>query len=181
MDIATLVIILVFGLLLCIGFVVIGIYNKLKFYHSRVLVKFHAVSDCLDSRINMIDKIVNFIYNQGYSEDALVMDLNKLALEIKDEINVNNLLELIDKSDKIIMRALVLDGVYEELVESSEYADMIEEFKNNQYKIMYSIEIYNEQVKEYNTYRSKRVVRLVSKIFKFQDYNYYKKRNGVSA
>ena len=40
---------------------------------------------------------------------------------------------------------------------------------------MYAIEVYNEEVSNYNNYKIKKFVDIIFKIFKFESYNYYKK------
>lgn len=166
-------IVLVFAIIIVLGLVIIGIYNKLTFLKNRVLNKFDAINDCLNERIEIIRKIADIIGD--YHEENLIIDLNKLSREINDESIINNLLLLISKSDSLIKKALSLDSVYPELKIDKNYSKIIEEFKNNQYKIMYSIEIYNEEVEVYNNYKNIMGINIISKIFRFKNYNYYKK------
>lgn len=158
-----------------LGILIIGVYNRLSFYNNKVIDKFEAINNCLNERIDIACDIINFFNNDSFNEERLKLDLNNLSHEIKDENNVNNLLSLIDKSDKLLTKSLSMDNIYDSLKNSQEYKKIADKFKNNQYKIMYAIEIYNEEVEEYNNYKNKNIINVISKIFGFIDYNYYKK------
>lgn len=166
-------IVLIFAIIMVLGLIIIGVYNKLIFLRKRVLDKFDAINEGLNERINIIKNIIEII--NDYHEERLVMDLNNLIKEINEESIINNLLLLISKSDDLIKKALSLDSIYPELKGDKNYSKIRENFKNNQYKIMYSIEIYNEEVEVYNNYKNNTGVNIVSKVFRFKDYNYYKK------
>ena len=107
------------------------------------------------------------------------MELNKMKDAILDNNSINDTLPLINVSDDLLKKALSLDSIYNDLLKNKLYTSLKDTFKNNQYKIMYSIEIYNEEVEEYNNYKSKGIANIVSKIFRFSDYSYYKKENDI--
>lgn len=175
MNLASVIIIIIFLVLVVLGILIIGVINKLSFYKNRIIDKFEAINNSLNERIGTSNKIINLLKVGGYNEDELIIQLNNLSNEIKDENDVNNLLVLIDKSDDILTKALSLESIYDNLSSNNEYQELINNFKNNQYKIMYAIEIYNEEVSGYNNYKEKRGINIVSKLFRFGDYNYYKK------
>jgi LemA protein len=171
----TLLIIIVFGILILLGIIVISFYNKLLFKKNRVIEKFTAINDSLNGRITIINKIVNILTNDKYHEDNLILELNKVSNEINKENIINKLLLLISRSDEILKKSLSLENIYPELKNNKEYLKLVDEFKNNQYKLMYAVEIYNEEVGEYNNYKNKNGIKIISKIFKLPNYNYYKK------
>lgn len=175
MNLASIVIIIIFLILIVLGILIIGVYNKLTFYKNRVFDKFKAINSCLNDRVDIINKIIDIINDNSLHEDSLIIDLNKLVTRINEENIVNNLLVLIDESDDILKKALSLDKIYDILKSNNEYMGLVDKFKDNQYKIMYAIEIYNEEVEVYNNYKQNKVINIISKIFKFVDYNYYKK------
>ena len=95
--------------------------------------------------------------------------------KIENENSINGLLLLIDESYQTISKSLNINNIYEELNNNSEFISIRDKFDNNHYKIMYAIEIYNEEVEEYNNYKNKKINNIIAKKFKFEDYNYYKK------
>ena len=133
----------------------------------------------LKERVDIIDSISNIITTNKLHEDNILMELNKMKEAILENSSVNDTLPLINESDDLLKKALSLDSIYDELLKDKIYMNLKDTFKNNQYKIMYSIEIYNEEVEEYNNYKSKGIANIVSKIFRFSDYSYYKKENDI--
>ncbi len=179
MNIAFIVILVIFVILILVGIIGIGFYNKLVFRKMKVIDKFNAVYMSLKERVDIIDSISNIIVANKLHEDNMLMELNKMKEVILENSSVNDTLPLINESDDLLKKALSLDSIYDELLKDKIYMNLKDTFKNNQYKIMYSIEIYNEEVEEYNNYKSKGVANVVSKIFRFSDYSYYKKENDI--
>ena len=175
MNIVIFIIILVFLILTVLGVLVINIYNKLTFYKKKVLNKFNDINDCLNETVNIIKEIISIIKDDKFHEDSLVLELNMLMGKIENENSINGLLLLIDESYQTISRSLSINNIYEELNNNSEFISVRDKFDNNHYKIMYAIEIYNEEVEEYNNYKNKKINNIIAKKFKFEDYNYYKK------
>ena len=175
MNIPTIIIIAIFTVIAILGLIVLTIVNKLTFYKKRILDKFNAVNDILNGRIEIITALIEILSKANYHEDNLLKELSLVSEEINKENAVNNLLLLISKSDNILKKALTLDKIYQELSSNKEYQNLVESFKNNQYKLMYAIEVYNEEVEVYNNYRQNKFIDLVRTIFKFKEYNYYEK------
>lgn len=179
MNIAFIVILVIFIILILVGIIGIGFYNKLVFRKKKVIDKFNFVYVSLKERVDIIDSISNIITTNKLHEDNLLMELNKMKDAILDNNSINDTLPLINVSDDLLKKALSLDSIYNDLLKNKLYTSLKDTFKNNQYKIMYSIEIYNEEVEEYNNYKSKGIANIVSKIFRFSDYSYYKKENDI--
>lgn len=179
MNLSSLIIILIFGILIFLGIIVIIFYTRLCFRRDKVLDKFDSVYDTLHERIEIIESIINIIQEENYPEERIKINLNNLSKELKQENNNNNLILLIDKSNKIIEEALSLETAYPLLRNNKKYLEIKKDFNNNKFKIMYSIEIYNEEVEVYNSYKSKLGINLISQVLKFPDYSYYKKKNDI--
>ena len=84
-------------------------------------------------------------------------------------------MRIINKSNKILKKALSLRKIYPDLKNNVNYKLIGDETEDNQTKIMYAIEIYNEEVDKYNKYREKKIMNTISKIFRFKDYDKYKR------
>lgn len=179
MSLGITLVIVIFSILVLVGIIIIGIYNKILFRKKRVLDKFNSIYLILKERISIIDSICSVLIKNNFHEDNLIMDLNNLKKSIEENNSINETLPLINKTDNLIKKALQLDIIYESLKNNKEYQELKESFKNNQYKIMYSIEIYNEEVEDYNNYIAKKIINLVSKIFRFSNYSYYKKQDDI--
>ena len=175
MEIVIFFIIGLFLILTILGILVINIYNKLIFYKKKVLDKFSDIKGYLYDDVDVIKKVISIIDVSKYHEDSLILKLNTLIDKILNENSVNGLLILIDDVNKCILEVMNLSKIYEELNNNSDFSSAMDKLNNNNYKIMYALEIYNEEVEEYNNYKNGKVNNIVFKIFKFENYNYYKK------
>lgn len=172
---SSIVIVIIFAILTLIGMIIIGLYSRLAFKREKILDKFNSINNFLKERINLILRIIAIIEMPPHHEETLIMELEKIIKEIETEASINNSLTIIGKSNKILKKALALEKVYPELKNNTNYSLIRDEFENNQSKIMYAIEIYNEEVEKYNNYRENKLINLVSKLLRFKDYEKYTK------
>lgn len=179
MNITVFVIIALFVILIVFGIIVISIYSKLTFYKKKVIDKFETINDCLKDIVEIIRGIISIIGGDNFHEDSLIMELNILISKIENEKSINTLLLLIDESYTLINRALNINTIYSELNNNSAFMDLRDKFNNNHYKLMYAVDIYNEEVEAYNNYKNNKFNGKIAKKFKFEDYNYYKKSDDI--
>lgn len=175
MDLPSIIIIVVFSILMLIFFVIFGIYSRLSFKRERVLEKFKAVDQFLDDRRSLMSRIVAFLEAPSYHEDTLSERMENLNIEIGKEVNVNNLVSYVKKSGKMLHKFLSLTEVYPGLAENCNFEVISNEVNNNDTKIMYAIDIYNEEVLNYNSFKSKKYISTISNLFRFKDFDVYKK------
>lgn len=133
------------------------------------------MSECLNERTDIINKLTSILQSNDYFEESLLRELKSLKEEIDKETKTNYLISLIEESDKELEKALNLDNIYDHLKNNQDFLNVKEQFKNNQYKLMYTKEIYNEEAEAYNNYKNKGISKIIAKLFKMPDYNYYKK------
>ena len=175
MNEAWIIIIVLFAILILIGILVITFYNKLLFRKNKAKEKFKSMSECLNERTDIINKLTSILQSNDYFEESLLRELKSLKAEIDKETKTNYLISLIEESDKVLEKALNLDNIYDHLKNNQDFLNVKEQFKNNQYKLMYTKEIYNEEAEAYNNYKNKGISKIIAKLFKMPDYNYYKK------
>ena len=175
MNEAWIIIIVLFAILIIIGILVITFYNKLLFRKNKAKEKFKSMSECLNERTDIINKLTSILQSNDYFEESLLRELKSLKAEIDKETKTNYLISLIEESDKVLEKALNLDNIYDHLKNNQDFLNVKEQFKNNQYKLMYTKEIYNEEAEAYNNYKNKGISKIIAKLFKMPDYNYYKK------
>ena len=173
MDSTYIIIIVIFLVLIIIGIIGIGFYNKILFRRKKVEEKLESITKSIEERQNIIQQINTLFAGMSFHEDNLMMELNDLYIKINEKSD--STLNLLNKTDSLLVKALSLDTVYPELARNNDYNKIKDVFKENQYKIMYAIEIYNEEVENYNNYRNKPFINIINKICKFKDYDSYKK------
>ena len=171
MDIGVFVIILIFGFFMVFGIMVINVYNNFIYYRERVLDKFLAVDELLKDRINYIDFMLGIIDKNKFHEESIVRNLKKLKKSIVNEEDVNSRLVLIN--DLSIDRAFGLCDVYNKLNSDKVFNNFRGKYDSNKDKIMYAIDIYNEEVLKYNNYKNKWFRSKIFTFFKFYSYDCY--------
>ncbi|MEE3342781.1 MAG: LemA family protein [Bacilli bacterium] len=174
MSTAYIVIIAIFLVLTIIGIIFIGLYSRIIFRKKKVEDKLDVINKDLEERGTIIQKVNAIISTQSFHEDNLVLELSNLYENISKK--GDSTLNLLNKSEDSLIQALSLDSVHPELSKNNEYVKLKELFRENQYKVMYAIEIYNEEVEEYNNYRKKFIINIVNKICKFTNYDSYNKK-----
>ncbi len=167
------VIIFIFVIIMVIGILVINIYNKFIFYRGRVLDMFEVIDDLLISRVDIINSILDIIKDNKLHEEKVVNRLVKLKKAINEEDNINSRIELLD--DDSIDKALELSKVYSKLENNKEFIKIRDSYNKNVDKVDYALDIYNEEVLNYNNYKDKKYNNIVFRKFKFMEYNYYEK------
>ena len=171
------IIIIIFILLITIGIISIGLYNKILFRKKKVEDKLNSIKQNLKDRNEIIRKLNTIFSNSSFHEDNLMLELNDLYIKINE--NSDTTLNLMNNTDRLLVKALSLDNLYPELNKNEEYNALKELFKDSQYKVMYGVETYNEEVEEYNKYRTKPIISIVNKVFKFPDYEIYRKEKDA--
>ena len=174
MNTIEITIILIFGLIVFIILFIISFINRLLFYKNKVIDKFKSIKDQIKERIKIIDTIKKKKKKNCPHEDNIIKDLSNLTTSFKNTDNINELIDLINKSKKILDSSTTLETTYNKLKNDKEYQEFKNTIKDNDDKIEYSASIYNETLDEYNNYKNNKYISILSKLLKFPDYNYYK-------
>ena len=143
----------------------------------RVNNKLITLTDGLNERCDIIRKLNTIFANSLFHEDNLMLELNDLYVRISGNKDNSNVLNYINLTDDLLRKALSLESVYPELSKNNDYISLKSLFKDNQYKIMYGIELYNEEAREFNDYKNGFFAKYVGKILKMKDFDYFKKKN----
>ena len=172
------IIIIIFLVLIVLGIIIIGFYNRILFRKKKVEDKLNSIEKNLIERKDIIQRLNTLFSNSSFHEDNLMLELNDLYIKIDEK--KDNTISLINHTDKLLVKALSLENLYPELTRNQEYISLKEMFKENQSKVMYAIETYDEELAEYNKYRNKPVINIINKLFKFPSYDrYVKDKNEI--
>ena len=173
MNMAYIIIICIFCILIVLGIIIVGFYNRILFRKKKVEDKLNSIKENLKERNEIIRRLNTLFANSSFHEDNLMLELNDLYIKINE--NSDTTLNILNNTDKLLVKALSLDNLYPELIKNEEFNALKELFKDSQYKVMYGVETYNEEVEEYNKYRNKAIINIINKVFKFPDYDTYRK------
>lgn len=174
MKIEAIVIVVIMAVIAFITFYIIGKYNKLKLYESRIINKWDAVNKLINEKIEILLKTITFLKEQIKEEEVTYNDIkiivdnyNKLN-NINDKINeYSNIEDSFEKLYKIVeINSKISDNV--------EYNMLKEENNSVNNKIEYSKEFYNNEVNTYNNKTSSFISNLVVKMFNLNRYNIFR-------
>lgn len=169
------IIVLLFGII-CM-FLLIGVYfvGRIFGYKDMIDNNFIAVSNIISERINIIDDMVKFLESNLEYEKSYKRELIKTKEQLNKISNNKEGIDLIVDTDKMFVSFNKLENTYNKLSKNKEYLMIKTNVSNNMEKLEYSFDVYNKGVNNYNTYREKRFIYLLSKLCGIPEYGYYKK------
>ena len=174
MKIESIVIVVIMAVIAFITFYIIGKYNRLKLYESRIINKWNAVNKLINEKIEVLLKTITFLREHIKEEEVTYNDIkiiidnyNKLT-NANDKINeYSNLEDSFDRLYKIVETNSKINS-------DVEYNMLKEENNSVNSKIEYSKEFYNNEVNVYNSKTSSFISNLVVKMFGFSKYNIFR-------
>ena len=174
MKIEAIIIVVIMAVIAFITFYIIGKYNKLKLYESRIINKWSAVNKLINEKIEVLLKTITFLREHIKEEEVTYNDIkiiidnyNKLT-NANDKINeYSNLEDSFDRLYKIVETNSKINS-------DVEYNMLKEENNSVNSKIEYSKEFYNNEVNVYNSKTSSFISNLVVKMFSFNRYNIFR-------
>lgn len=171
------IIILIFGFLILGLLVVIFFINRLLLYKKEVDNQFQTVVEQLEARIELLEKMVSFVEKNVEHEEILVKEMTNCLEKLQNVHNSSEeSIEAIKKSTIVLEKFTDLSTVYPFLKNKTIYQELRKEFLQNQDRVTYAMEFYDRGAKIYNTYKEKKGVVLLSKLFRFSNYVYYNEK-----
>ena len=174
MKIEAIVIVVMMAVIAFVTFYIIGKYNRLKLYETKVINKWEELSKLINEKIEVLLKTITFLREHIKEEEVTYNDIN---------IIINNYNELNDINDKINEYSNLedsFDKLYKisetntKISDNVEYNMLKEENNSVNNKIEYSKEFYNNEVNTYNNKTSSFISNLVVKMFGFSKYNIFR-------
>jgi len=156
-------IIVIVGLLLLFIFYLLGIYNKLYFYKTRVETKYETLDKEIINITNITEKVIVEV-KELYGEEK-VQDVKLITRALQGETDHNS------RMHKVIGLIKFLDFAIDNIKNNKNLKEYEEELISSKEKIKYATEFYNNCVNDYEEYKNKKLASYIAKIFKFKDYN----------
>ncbi len=167
------IIILIFGVLTLLLLIILYYINKLIIYKNKVDNAYQAVEDIMEHRMDTMDRFINLIDTELETESSLVNRLEKLQKEY--DVRKKDM-KYIKKTNKYLTELKALDKVYPKLKNKDLYKLLSSEMDTNQERIDYAMDTYDKEVAAYNNYISNEYIAKLKELFKFPDYDYYKRK-----
>lgn len=169
------IIVLVFGFIILVSLIILFFINRLINYKRRIQNSLFTVLECLEIRIQLISKMTELIEKKLENEKSYLLKLKNVEKYINEFLNKNYSFKNFKKNEFDFLHYTTLDKTYSFLKKNEEYINLKNNALSNQDKLIYALDIYDKRVVEYNNYRSKKIVLLISKLFRFPKYDCYNK------
>ena len=168
MDVSTIVIIIIVGLLFLLTFYVIGVYNKLVNARNKVDNQFSQIDVQLKRRADLIPNLVETVKGYAKHEEGTltaVIEARNMAVSagsVNEKIDANN--QLTGALNKLF----ALSEAYPDLKANTNFMDLQNQLKEVEDKITYARQFYNDSVLMYNNKIEMFPSNLVASIFGFK-------------
>ena len=169
------IIVFIFGIIILILLILLYFVNKILQHKKRLDNSFYAIKEVLNSLEVLLDDILEFLDGNLEHEKSLRKRLSQtkdLIISVKnDKEGINT----IHKIESEINNFINLKNTYEKIGKNKEYNRIKEEVLKNKDKLIYASDIYDKGVIDYNIYREKKLIDILSKLLKIPEYDCYNK------
>ena len=162
MNIGTIIIIIVVGVLLILVFYAIGVYNNLINARNKAKDQFSQIDVQLKRRSDMIPNLVETL-------KEVVEARNKMATAsgINEEVEASNAVT------SALNKLFALSEAYPELKANENFMSLQADLKETEDKISYARGFYNDTVLTYNNLREQFPSSIIASMFKFEKLEFF--------
>ena len=162
MNIGTIIIIIVVGVLLILVFYAIGVYNNLINARNKAKDQFSQIDVQLKRRSDMIPNLVETV-------KEVVEARNKMATAsgINEEVEASNAVT------SALNKLFALSEAYPELKANENFMSLQADLKETEDKISYARGFYNDTVLTYNNLREQFPSSIIASMFKFEKLEFF--------
>lgn len=169
-------IVIIFGLIILIMLIILYFINQLLNQKKKVEDDFLTVSNYFNERVELIQKLINFIKDNLKHEEEFIKQLENSIIELNNLTLKDDYLKKIKDAEMFVMKFTTLDEVYSFLEKEEKYMELKQEVFDNQGRIDYAMAGYDGKVENYNNYKNKKYFKILSILLKLPNYDYYNKR-----
>jgi LemA protein len=177
---ATIVLLIILGLILIFVFMIIGIYNRLVTLRNRFKNAFAQIDVQLKRRYDLIPNLVEtakgYMKHERETLEAVIQARNmasaasqKAAAHPEDPNAIKGLLGAEAALTGTLGRLFALSEAYPDLKANQNMMQLTEELTSTENKIAFARQAYNDSVMSYNTTRETFPNNIVAGTFNFQE------------
>lgn len=171
------ILIIIFGVLTSGLIISLSFINRILNRKNKIDLLFSNIIKYVEERISLMERAKTFIEENIEEEINLANKINDSATILEEELKKNEYSEKeLEKSKKLFEKYSSLINNYSKLEKNEIYKILTNENETNIERIKYAIEIYNEKVKEYNSFKnSTKINKFISKVLNLRDYQNHEK------
>ena len=159
MDIGTIIIIIIVGVLLILVFYAIGVYNSLINARNKAKDQFSQIDVQLKRRSDMIPNLVETVKGYAKHEEKTFKEVVEARNKMATASGINKL--------------FALSEAYPELKANENFMSLQADLKETEDKISYARGFYNDTVLTYNNLREQFPSSIIASMFKFEKLEFF--------
>ena len=173
MDIGTIIIIIVVGVLLILVFYAIGVYNNLINARNKAKDQFSQIDVQLKRRSDMIPNLVETVKGYAKHEEKTFKEVIEARNKMTTASGINEELEASNAVTGALNKLFALSEAYPELKANENFKSLQNDLKETEDKISYARGFYNDTVLTYNNLREQFPSNIIASIFKFEKIDFF--------
>ena len=163
------IIIISFGVIALLLLILLFFINRLTILKNIIEKSFLPVKTNIEERVNIINDMISFLKEKAKEEETLEKELENTKTSLENIKNAQDGIITIKETKKTFIKFSELNNIYEKLNKDKDFILLKEKYKNNENKINYALESYNKGVKDYNNYKEKKIINLLSNVVHFPE------------
>ena len=173
MNIGTIIIIIVVGVLLILVFYAIGVYNNLINARNKAKDQFSQIDVQLKRRSDMIPNLVETVKGYAKHEEKTLKEVIEARNKMATASGINEEVEASNAVTSALNKLFALSEAYPELKANENFMSLQADLKETEDKISYARGFYNDTVLTYNNLREQFPSSIIASMFKFEKLEFF--------
>ena len=173
MDIGTIIIIIVVGVLLILVFYAIGVYNNLINARNKAKDQFSQIDVQLKRRSDMIPNLVETVKGYAKHEEKTLKEVVEARNKMATASGINEEVEASNAVTSALNKLFALSEAYPELKANENFMSLQADLKETEDKISYARGFYNDTVLTYNNLREQFPSSIIASMFIFEKLEFF--------
>ena len=173
MDIGTIIIIVIVGIILVVVFYAIGVYNSLVNARNKVKDQFAQIDVQLKRRSDMIPNLVETVKGYAKHEEKTLKEVVEARNKMATASGINEELEASNAVTGALNKLFALSEAYPELKANENFKSLQSDLKETEDKISYARGFFNDTVLSYNDLREQFPSNIIASMFKFEKIDFF--------
>ena len=169
------IIVFIFGVFTLFLLVILFFINRLLSHKRLITNSLVAVYANIEARIDLIEEMKEFIEKNLEHEKSYLSKLQKIEDYLSEFLKKKPIFKNYDKNEKEFLHFTFLDKTYSKLKNNKEYQKLKNDAITNKDNLIYALDSYDKGVINYNNYKDQKFILIISKIFRFPNYDCYNK------
>ena len=173
MELSSIIIIIIVGLLILLAFYVIGVYNKLVNARNKVNNQWSQIDVQLKRRADLIPNLVETVKGYAKHEKGTLKEVIEARNKYVSAGTVNDKIDAENQLTGALNKLFALTEAYPELKANENFMSLQNDLKDTEDKITYARQFYNDTAMNFNNLVEMFPSNIIASIFGFKRYQFF--------